>query len=233
MACDPVAPPREPSSAADPVVTHYLAVLADRLHGPRRARVAVLEEINDGLREAIARHGRLGLPPVSAARAAIAEFGTPTAVVAAFAGELAMAQARRTVTALILTGPLVGVWWLLLLAPRPWRPDPVALWAAIPALPLIAAAVVVAVAVLVTTGRLTRWLPETAPRRALTATTAVGLACLAGDLTVLGTLVARAVTAPDSLPLALAGAAAAASLIRLSCAGRAVSHCLRTRYALG
>lgn len=233
MARDPVALPRETPTVGDPVIMFYLAALADRLGGPRRARVAVLEEITDGLHEAIARHGGLGLPPVSAARAAVAEFGTPTAVAASFADELATAQTRRTVATLILTGPLVGVWWLLLLAPRPWRPDPIALWAAIPALSLIAVAVAAAAAVLLTTGRLTRWLPATAPRPALTVTTAVGLACIAGDLTVLGTLAGRAVTAPESLPLALAGAATTASLIRLSYAARAVHHSLRTRRTLG
>ena len=47
--------------------------------------------------------------------AAIAQFGSPYAVADAFGGELATGYARRTIAWFIATGPLVGIWWLLLL----------------------------------------------------------------------------------------------------------------------
>ena len=68
--------------------------------------------------------------PNSAAREAVAD---------AFAGELATAYARRTIALYVITGPLVGIWWLLLLRPDPWRAGLIALLAAIPVLPLIIA----------------------------------------------------------------------------------------------
>ena len=45
----------------------YLAALAERLPGPRRARAAVLDELRDGLIEATARHTRSGRSPRAAA----------------------------------------------------------------------------------------------------------------------------------------------------------------------
>jgi len=61
--------------------------------------------------------------------------------------------------ALLIIGPLVGLWWLLLLAPRPWPPGPGVLWAASPDLPLVGVAVAAAVVILASTGSLIRWLP--------------------------------------------------------------------------
>ena len=46
--------------------------------------------------------------PSSAAQQAVAD---------AFEGELATAYARRTIALYVITGPLVGIWWLLLLQP--------------------------------------------------------------------------------------------------------------------
>jgi hypothetical protein len=61
----------------------------------------------------------------------------------------------------VVAGPLVGIWWLLLLYPSPWRTGLIALVAAIPVIPLIIAAIATAGGTLATTGRLTRWLPGT------------------------------------------------------------------------
>ena len=100
------------------------------------------------------------MPADAAATAAVREFGDPDVIARSFAEELATASARRTIAAFILTGPLVGIWWLLLLDPAPWRTGIVAAVMAIPALPLIALAIATAAGTYATTGRLMRWLPE-------------------------------------------------------------------------
>ena len=79
----------------------------------------------------------------------------------------------------------MGIWWLLLLHPSPWRTGLIALVAAIPVIPLIIAAIATAGGTLATTGRLMRWLPETGPRRALAATTAIAMLCMIIDLTMI------------------------------------------------
>lgn len=196
------------------VLGRYLADLGTRLHGPRRTRAAILAEIRDGLNQATADHTARGLGPADAAARAVEQFGSPQAVADAFTDELATAYARRTITAFILTGPLVGIWWLLLLHPQPWRSTPAALIAAIPAIPLIAVAVATALGTYATTGRLMRWLPETTPAHALTATTAIAGLCMLGDLTVLTTL---ATGGPTPQSNALTAVAVGASLARIAC----------------
>ena len=129
-------PPHEANMASDRLATStvrppegalaaYLSDLAAQLHGPRRRREAILTELRDGLDQATEDRIATGLAPDQAAAAAITQFGSPHAVADAFAGELATAYARRTIACFIATGPLVGIWWLLLLAPKPLahRPD--------------------------------------------------------------------------------------------------------------
>lgn len=200
----------------------YMTDLAAHLLGPRRARADVLAEIRDGLDEATTRRVVGGIPADAAVHAAIDEFGSPATVAAAFAGELGTVYARRTLLAFIFTGPLVGVWWLLLLSPRPWRPDPVALVAAIPTLPIVAAATALSLITLAITGRTIRWLPESTPAWALTAACAVGVACITGDFAALFLLAAHSIATPNTLSTALAVAAVTATVIRLACSGRAV-----------
>ena len=190
----------------------YCRHLSARLRGPRRRREQILAELRDGLDDAVSDRIANGLPDTEAARAAITEFGTPDAVADAFAGELATAYARRTIALFILTGPLVGTWWLLLLQPHPWRTGLVALLVAIPVIPLLPIAIATAAAALATTGRLIRWLPESSPRQALTATIAIAGAVLLADLTVL------AVYAGSKIPAQpLAALAITASLLRITC----------------
>jgi hypothetical protein len=198
----------------DAILGRYLADLGTRLHGPWRTRAAILAEIRDGLDEATAEHTARGLGPADAATHAVAQFGSPQVVADAFTGELATAYARRTIAAFILTGPLVGICWLLLLHPQPWPSTPAALIAAIPAIPLIAVAIATALGTFATTGRLMRWLPETTPVRALTATTAVAGLCVLSDLTVL-TILAIGDHAPSRY--ALSALAVGASLARIAC----------------
>jgi hypothetical protein len=211
------------------LVDHYLASLARDLPGPRGDRAAALDEVRDGLREAIAGYTARGLPPTLAVRTALAELGSPTTVAEAFAPELATTQARHTLLAFLITGPLVGLWWLLLLAPQPWPPRPGVLWDAIPALPLVGGSIAAAVVILATTGSLIRWLPESTPQRALLGAAGVAIGCVLGDLSVLAVLAARSLTTTWQPPLALAAMAVAGSLIRIPLAWRALLRCRRTR----
>lgn len=219
------------ADAGAAAVERYVAELAIRLRGPRRARTRVLTEIHDGLAESVDAHLAKGTPPDDAATTAIAEFGDPDTVARSFAPELATATARRTIAAFILTGPLVGIWWLLLLHPAPWRTGLLAAVIAIPALPLIAIAVATAAGTFATTGRLMRWLPEATPTRALSATLAIATLCLAADFTVLGILTAQLATGSHH-PSPLAAIAATASVLRIGAAVTTIGICRARRNQL-
>jgi hypothetical protein len=205
-------------------VATYLSDVAAQLYGPRRRCEAILAELRDGLDQATEDQIAAGLAPDQATTAAITQFGTPQAVGDAFSGELATAYARRTIAWFIVTGPLVGIWWLLLLQPSPWRTGLIALFAAIPVLPLLVIAIATAGGTFATTGRLMRWLPETGPRRALAATMAIAAICLIADLTMITMfMVSDAPTRP------LAVIAIAASLTRIACSITTVRHATRMR----
>lgn len=204
----------------------YLAEVAARLHGPRRRRAAVIEELRDGLDQAVTDDLARGHTADEATTAAIDQFGEPRAVADAFAGELATAYARRTIALYLLSGPLVGIWWLLLLRPQPWRVGLVALLAAIPVLPLIALAVLTGAGTLATTGRLMPWLPETGPRRAVAAAKAVACLALIGDVTL---IIMLAISGPPVRPLttiALAG-----SLVRITASALVLVRTRRLSHA--
>jgi roadblock/LC7 domain-containing protein len=203
-------------------VERYLTELAAQLMpGPRAARTRVLTEIRDGLTDTIDARLAGGMPPGAAATTAIHEFGDPATVAGSFAEELATASARRTIAAFILTGPLVGIWWLLLLHPAPWRGGVLAALIAIPAIPLIPMAIATAAGTFATTGRLMRWLPETSATRALTAATAIAAICVAADLTVLGLLSTHLATGRQ-YPAPLIAVAATASFVRIAAAITAI-----------
>jgi hypothetical protein len=205
----------------------YLSDVAAQLYGPRRRRAAILTELRDGLDQATEDNIAAGLPPDQATAAAITQFGAPQAVGDAFGGELATAYARRTIAWFIVTGPLVGIWWLLLLQPSPWRTGLIALLAAIPVLPLIVIAIATAGGTFATTGRLMRWLPETGPRRALAATITIAAMCVIGDPTVITMFM---VSGAQTRPLAVI--AIAASLTRIACSITTVRHATRMRSRL-
>lgn len=226
MACDHL------NATTEVVIEEYLAALAQRLPGPRRARIAVLTEIRDGLAEAATRHADRGLPAASAVTAAADEFGSPAEVATAFTGELATAQARRTIWGFLVTGPLVGIWWLLLSAPQPWRLHPAELTAAIPILPLVAVGVLVGIGTLATTGRFTRWLPAADPALALANTGRLALICAVGDLALLTIFAVHVATAATSPPAALATIAVGASITRLAISNHALHRCRATRQVL-
>jgi len=211
---------------ATALVESYLAEVAIGLRGPWRQRKRILAELRDGLDEAIRDRCVDGLPSDRAAAAAVASFGEPQQVAGAFAGELATGYARRTVLGLVATGPLVGIWWLLLFHPAPWRTGLSAFVQAIPALPVVAVGIAVAAGVVATTGRLIRWLPETEPRRALAATAGVAALAAVGDLFMIASY------ARSGLPAApVAVVAVSASLLRIGCGVHVIRCCHRNSRA--
>jgi hypothetical protein len=188
----------------------YLREIAKHLHGPRRRRAQILAELSDGLDQAIADQNAAGLPIKDATSAAITRFGAPMAVADAFAAELTIAYARQVLAWFVVTGPLVGIWWLLLLHPAPWHGSMIALVAAIPVVPLIAAGIAAAATTFATTGRLIRWLPEAGARRAAAAALGVAGLTIAGDVTIVGVYLGS-----DPLATPLGIVAVVASLTRI------------------
>jgi hypothetical protein len=158
----------------------YLDAVGHRLAGPRTIRAAILDELRDGLHAAAATRTGLADP----AAATIADFGSPAVVAAAFAGELAEAQARSTVRGYLMTGPPIGVLWVLAMAAGRSPLDVLAGWRLVPPVPVIAIAVLVAVLVLLATGRASRWVQVRA-RRVADAGITVVVATVLGDLLML------------------------------------------------
>lgn len=217
---------------AQAAIDGYIGDVEEELRGPRRARSRVLSEIRDGLEEATRTRMDAGLPAADASAAAIEEFGAPALTAHAFAGELGTARARRIVFALLLTGPCVGIWWLILLVPQPWRFDPQSLWRTIPVLPLVVVGVGAGIAVVAMTGRFTRWIPRVGAAAALSTAAAVTILCALGDTIVLSILGAAIAAGHLTAPVALASIAGAASVTRLVLARISCHRCLRTRLQL-
>lgn len=214
-------------AVAASAIEGYLDAVAARLVGPAAARAAILDELRDGLHTAVDGHLQRGADGDGSVRAAMHEFGPPATTAAAFAGELASARARRTAMAYLVTGPVVGLLWLLWLAPPGWRLDgPGTLLAAVPAAPVIVIATATGMAVLAATGRPGRWL-RLAHHDILHGALIVVVAAALGDLLML-TLAAR-----SAAPLPAFGAmAVSVSLVRLGCGLAATACCLRTRRIL-
>lgn len=94
------------------LIDAYLAELAARLPAP------IVTELADGLRETYEYHRRRGLCAEDAARVAVAEFGEPATVLAAF---VTASPARGAARSLLLAGPVVGgAWAVVLLWQRAW-----------------------------------------------------------------------------------------------------------------
>jgi hypothetical protein len=215
-------PPGEPGIAA------YLDAVAGRLVGPRAPRRAILDELRDGLHEAAAAHHRRGVPAADALAAALREFGSPAALAAGFAGELAIVRARRTTAAYLATGPLIGLCWLSAIIPTGWwQRDPIALLHAIPVLPLIAVAAVAGVLVLAATGPVGSRLRQPG-RDGLTGALVIIAAASLGDVIMLATAAHLVQAAAQTV----VGVAFTASTARLTAGAAAVTHCVRSHRAL-
>jgi hypothetical protein len=225
------------AGVSDPVAD-WLAAVASRLTGPAGSRVAVTDELRDGLLETVERQLARGRSRREATATAIAEFGDPATVAAAFGPELAAVQARRVALSLLATGPLVGLAWLAAAAVNglpPWRHQLSGPWLA---LPLVGLAVLVACPALgltvAATGRLARRLGRLGRRATLPATAVVvaGLAAVVADLTMLAVMTGQALTTAGPDVWAPIVIAAGASLTRVTLAGRATRRCLATRASL-
>jgi len=88
------------------LIRGYLAELAAQLPTP------IVTELADGLDQTCQRQLRDGLDPDAAAKAALAEFGEPQAIMAAFT---CASPSRRTARALLATGPVAGACWATVL----------------------------------------------------------------------------------------------------------------------
>jgi hypothetical protein len=237
MAGSNLSGPRQQATDRD-AVTDYLAAVAAQLTGPPSARAAVTDELRDGLMEALETHHARGCSPQEATVAAIAEFGDPDTVAAAFGPELGAVQARRVAVGLLVTGPLVGLTWIAAVVVNnlpPWRHQLIGPWLALPLVGLALAVAGPALGLTVAaTGRLGRRLGRVVRRATLppTAAAVAALAAVVADLTLLGILTGHTLTSPGSYVWAPVIVAAGASLTRVTLAGRAARRCLATRAAL-
>jgi len=95
------------------LIGEYLAGLSADLPG------RIVEELADGLDETYHRYLGQGLATDAAARAAVAEFGEPRVIVAAFTEA---SRGRRTARRLLAAGPAVGTCWaIVLISARAWQ----------------------------------------------------------------------------------------------------------------
>ncbi len=180
------------------LITDYLSVLSAQLPAP------LVEELADGLDETHQHYLTQGLTPDAAASAAVAEFGEPQVIVAAFTR---LSPARHAARRLLATGPVVGgCWAAALITGRAWT------WA-VPATVLL----LIGVALITVIGLLAA---AAFGRRYLSARRAGAVACV--GITVLdGVMLITAVLAIPVLvwPVILA---AAASIARLTFTARAL-----------
>jgi hypothetical protein len=94
------------------LIRGYLTELSAQLPAP------VVAELADGLDQTCQHYLGQGLAPDAAARAALAEFGEPRVILAAFARA---SPARRAARRLLVTGPMVGACWgTALITNRAW-----------------------------------------------------------------------------------------------------------------
>jgi len=178
------------------LISNYLAELSAQLPAP------IVIELADGLYQTHQRYLSEGLDPGAAAHAALAEFGEPQVVVAAFTRA---SPARRAARTLLATGPLAGACWAaVLITNHAWT------WP-VTARILPAAALITVVALLASAARSPYY--RTTSRAVVTA--CLGLTTL--DATVLTT---TAVLAPAlTWPVILA---ATASTARIAYTARAL-----------
>jgi HAAS len=214
---------------ADQIVERYLADVAARLPGPARGYAGIVAELRSGLLDAADAYARAGACADLASQAAVSEFGDPGDVADSFRPELAAGQARRVAVALLLTGPLVGLLWIVtawashLGLPWQWSTSAPGLRAALPVAAVVTA--VAAMLAIAATGRLSRWLPAR-PRTAPAAAAVAGFGAVGADSLGLALLAVQLAAVDGKVSPAPAAAAAVASLVRLLLARRAARRCL-------
>jgi hypothetical protein len=222
----------------DRIIDRYLSEIAAHLRGPSRTKADILRELRGGLLDATDGYRSTGLRTADAATAAVAEFGDPRQVAAAFGPELTASQARRLTWQLAATAPPIAILCSYAAQasdtgarhPWPWG------WLQAPPVPLAAAAVLIAaVAAAITTiatGRRIRCLPEQ-PRIAAAAAALGGFSAAAVDLAIIALLGIQLIASLGTLSTVPVTAATIASLGRLILARRSARQCLAARAALG
>jgi hypothetical protein len=154
-------------SANRDAVADYLAAVTTQLPGPPSVRAAVTDELRDGLLEALETHQARGCSQAEATAAAIAEFGDPDTISAAFGPELGAVQARRVAVGLLVTGPLVGLTWIAAMevnALPPWRHQLIGPWLALPLVGLALAVAGPALGLTVAAGSVESFTGRPSPR---------------------------------------------------------------------
>jgi hypothetical protein len=158
------------------LIEDYRAAVAAQLPA------AVADELADGLAETYHSYLEKGLGPGAAARAAVAEFGEPAVVVAAFTRA---SPARRAARRLLVTGPVVGVCWgAVLVTGHAWT------WPVPPVARVLAGVILAAViALLAAAARMSRYGPaRRAAAAACAGLTAWDLAAVAAAMVLIGHL---------------------------------------------
>ncbi|MDT4989808.1 MAG: hypothetical protein QOI74_3902 [Micromonosporaceae bacterium] len=213
------APTGESDPAAVRVVDEYLRGVARRLPMGSPVTRDVLAELRDDLLEATATLTAGGTEPFAAARAAIADFGDEETIARELRGELGTRRARRIGITLLVTGPVVGVCWLVAVFfgtahATAWR------WLLVLVAPVIVIGAAATGLTVVSSGRLSRWLgPYTVMARRASAI--AGIAAGTGDLLLLAGCAALLLSSqrPSAL-FALAAGASTARLVLLGLLGR-------------
>lgn len=85
--------------------------LRARLRGPHGVRKELLQEVEDGLRDAAEAYEEAGLPPAEAARRAADEFGDPAELAPLYQAELDASQGRRAALLIALAYPTLTLTW--------------------------------------------------------------------------------------------------------------------------
>jgi hypothetical protein len=205
--------------ASHPVIERYIAELSVRLPGPRRWRVAVLDEMRDSLLEGIHAHSDTEHDPAVAAVHAIADHGPVAQVAGAYAPELAVAWTRRASLLALAVVPAMAIVWNVALRvgpPSHWHPSGTGLHIAAT---MIAGGVgltlTCSTATLLGTGRLARTIGDHL-RAARVAVCAASVAVTIAVLALLSVVAARALSAPGSLEWPAVLTALAVSLTALA-----------------
>ena len=211
----------------DPV-EDYLAALTASLHGPARAKAAMMREVRDGLVDAVEAQTRFGVPPDRAARRAVRDFGAPKEVAPSFQRELTIAQTRRTARVAAVTVPVLVVCHVLVhVAAGDWRLGALAAHLAAVA----TAAGLLAVTALVATGPLTRLLPT--PHRLPSAVAWTASAAAVGMALAAVALGVTSAVSADWPLTAVAGVLAIAAHGVVAASARDCRACVRAAEQLG
>lgn len=210
---------------SDPV-DDYLAALTAAVHGPAKAKARLLEEIRDGLEDAVSAQGDTARH--RAAALALHDFGTVEEVASSCQLELTIAQTRHTSRALALTVPFLLACWYLIRTASPSSDGPVPRAAQLIAAHLTGAATIAAVlaaAALAATGSLARWLPTPPKLPRVIAWTSTSTGVAMGVATI--ALLTASPCAANWPLVALAGLFTAASHAMVARSARACRECAR------